>query len=142
MKLTTLSTLGILATALAALAAPAMANELDHAAGSAPQALIVREDASGNREVFKANPQGQVTDAAAAEKVATQFATEANRIAQVMPSSELDRSASSEAWYSWYSPYYSGSYYYSYQSYNYSWNYYPCYSWNWSSYRYYYYSWY
>lgn len=134
---------GTVALAIASLyaAAPATAGELDRAVSSAPQGLIVRVDASGNREVFKAELSAPVASDAVAAKVAAQFATEANRVSSLAPASELDRSSSSEAWYYWPSSSYLGGYSYSYWSYGYSWNYYPCYSWNWSNYSYYYYYW-
>jgi hypothetical protein len=117
---------------------PAVAGELDGVTqGSAPQGLIVRVDASGNREVFKAG--GAVAnDADAAQAVAT-FVKNENLIAHVASASELDRSSSSEAWFFWPgSSYYGYSYWYA----NYSYNYWPCYRWNYGYYNYSYYRWY
>ena len=120
------------------LAAPAFAGELDRATAGAPQGVIVRVDASGNREVFKADLSAKVASDKTAQDAVTKFINADNRIAKVSPSTELDRTSSNEAWYYWNNPNYYSSYY-SYSYYNYSYNYYPCYNWNYSNYSYYYY---
>jgi hypothetical protein len=130
--------MAIVSTLLATSAVTASAGELDGTT-AAPHGIIVRVDANGNREVFKADMAARVASDKSAADAASQFVTDANRVAQVTPASELDRTSSTEAWCYWYAPSYYGSYYYSYYSYNYSWNYYPSYSWNWYNYSYYYY---
>ena len=139
-KLITLGTLACLAGLMAA--TTAFAGELDSAVSSAPQGLVVRVDAQGNREVFKADSAAKVTSDATAEAVAAEYAVAAHQVAKIAPASELDRTTSSEAWYYWYAPTYYGSYYYTYWNTGYSWNYYPCYRWYWQGYNYFYYYWY
>jgi hypothetical protein len=116
----------------------ASAGELD--AIGAPQGLIVREDAQGNREVFKADVAAPVTDSKSAEFALKSFVKPENLIKAVKPSSELDQTTSEGAWYSNYNNYYYSSYYYSYYYSSYSYNYYPCYGYSYGGYSYYYYS--
>jgi hypothetical protein len=122
-------------------ATAASAGELDSSAPVAPQGVIVRVDASGTREVFKANVTTQVSSDQAAAAAVSQFVSTENAVAKVSPASELDRTSSNEAWYYWYNPSYYSSYYYSYSYSNYSYNYYPCYNWSYGSYSYYFYNW-
>ena len=133
--------LGSLAIALTSLnfGTAAQAGELDQGGVSAPRGLIVRVDASGNREAFKADYAAKVSDDSAAAEAAAEFAHDQNRVTPVAAAGELDRTSSSEAWFYWSAPTYFGGYTYSYWNYGYSWNYYPCYRWNWGSYSYYYY---
>ena len=140
----TLFTFLILASSAFSLATATatFAGELDNTVGAAPQGLVVRVDASGNREMFKADMTTKVTDEATAADTNTRFVKNENRIAKVAPASELDRSTSTEAWYYWYAPSYMGSYYYSYWSSSYRYTYYPCYNWYARGYSYYYYYWY
>ena len=116
----------------------ASANELD--AIGAPQGLIVRQDAVGNREVFKANFDQAVTNTASAKLAVEKFVTAENLIGAVQSASELDQTSSQGAWCSNYNNSYYGSYYYSYY-YSYSYyNYYPSYGYSYGGYSYYYYS--
>lgn len=120
----------------------ATAGELDRVQ-SAPQGLIIREDAQGNKEVFRDNG-AKVTDAAALEKAVSNSVVEGNKIAKVVKESELDRTTSSEAWFwgwGWGYGYGWGNYYgYYYGGYaNY---YYPAYWGGWyGGYRYSYWCW-
>jgi hypothetical protein len=118
------------------------AHELDNSPAVTP-GLIVREDAQGNREVFKASGATQVENAETAAAANASFLTEANRIADVSPGTELDRASSSESWCYWYAPSYPGYYYYTYSTYRYGnpyyVSYYPTYYYNAYGYRYYYY---
>jgi hypothetical protein len=133
---------------LLACAAPAMAGELD-ANTHFSHGLIVRVNAQGAREVFKADVTSQVETADDAVAANAKFLKDANRIAQVSPGSELDRTSSSEAWFYWYAPAYTGYYYYTYNyvapavayypAYTYSIAYYPTYTINAYGYQYYYY---
>ncbi len=125
--------------ALASLTAlSASANELD--AIGAPQSLIVREDALGNREVYKADVTAPVADAQSAKLALQTFVVPANLLAAVANSSELDQTTSNGAWCSNQNNNYYSSYYYSYY-YSYSYyNYYPCYGYSSGGYSYYYYS--
>lgn len=121
-------------------AAGAMASELDAPApADVPNALVVRVDASGKREVFKANLKAAVkSDEAAQEALAA--VADANRITP-KAGSELDKTSSQEAWCYYYNPYYYGSYSYgySYAYYGYSYWYRPTYSYCGGAYSYYYY---
>jgi hypothetical protein len=129
---------------LALASASAFAGELDrNPSASVPRGVIVREDAAGNREVYRSDLEAApTTDAAAAEAVAIAVNPE-NRIANVIAGTELDRTSSTEAWYCWNTPYYYGGYNYAYTySYYYAntfYNYQPFYNWYGYGYRYYYY---
>ncbi len=114
-------------------------DELD--AIGAPHGLIVREDAKGNRVVFKANVEKAVKSDASAEAALATFVTPENKLAKVDATSELDQTSSNGAWYygyyyypTYFSPYYY-SYYYSYSYYNY----YPSYAYYYGGYNYSYY---
>ena len=112
----------------------ASASELDQPANR-PNALVVREDAAGRRDVYKVDLDSKVvTDDAAL--AATSRLNDSNRVAAT--NGELDRTSSTEAWHYWYNYGYS-SYYYSYSYYSYSYYYYPTYSYYWGGYRYSYY---
>ncbi|MGK5082779.1 hypothetical protein WDW37_05685 [Bdellovibrionota bacterium FG-1] len=142
MSLTKIGTLTMFILSTLGAASVFASSELDRTSAAAPHGLVVRKDASGTVEFFKADVSAKVNSDAQASEAATQFAKDENRIAKVAPSSELDRSSSSEAWYYWYAPSYIGSYYYSYWRAGYTWNYYPSYSWYSRGYSYYYYYWY
>jgi len=125
---------------LSAFSMASYASELDPTPAR-PNSVVVREDAQGNREVFKADLTDAVTtDAQAA--AALQVLTDANKVT-VLPGSELDQGSSQEAWYYWNYGYgygyngYSSYYGYSYRGYSYY--YYPTYSYCYGSYRYWYY---
>ena len=119
----------------------AHAGELDNSPAFT-HGLIVRVNAQGAREVFKADLAAQVENASDAVAANTQFVTEANRVAHVVAGSELDRTSSSEAWCYWHAPAYYGGYYYTY-NYGYAYNigYYPTYYTGayYGGYQYYYY---
>jgi hypothetical protein len=125
-----------------ALSVPALASELDGSPSGAPRGVIVREDGQGRREVFRADLAAPTTDDEAATAAAVATRPE-NLIANVRPSSELDRASSTEAWYSWYNPYYYGGftyqYAYSYWYSNTNFFYRPCYNWFGYGYHYSYY---
>jgi hypothetical protein len=129
----------------------AQASEFDNEIPSAeeigaPAALIVREDAEGNRSVFRADKlpkklKSKKARLAFAKKIA---ADEANLVETPETASEFDSSSGREAWSWGYYP--RGGYYYNYwyySSYSYSYynyySYYPTYSYSWSGYRWYYY---
>ena len=122
-----------------ATAVAAQAGELDRTGPAVPQGLIVRVDNSGNREVFKAQGTNSVTDAATAADSASTFVQAENKIATVVPASELDQTSSDGAWYYWYNYSYSNysSYYYGYNYYGYNYYYRPCYNWYNAGYNYY-----
>ncbi len=126
----------------------AQAHELDRVQ-SAPQGLIVREDAQGNKEFFRDNGTVKITSEAAAAELAKTAAVDSNKIAApAIELSELDRTTSNEAWfyywgagwgwggYGWGYPSYYGLYYGGYYNY-----YYPAYAWGWGGYRYSYWCW-
>ena len=118
----------------------AQATELDPTPVSVPQEIVVREDASGNREVFKVADQIGVSDVTSAVAVVENYVTAENKVSAVVAEGELDRVSSTEAWYYWgYSNWY--GYNYSYNYYGRSYNYRPYYSYNYLSYNYYYYRW-
>lgn len=108
------------------------ATELDPV--SPAQEIIVREDAQGNREVFKVSSKLGVEDAASAEAAIKSFVTTSNKVNNVVPASELDRVTSTEAWYYW-------GWNYACNWYGYSYYYRPYYNWSWGHYNYYWYRW-
>lgn len=139
------SLLMLAATVGVMLATTANANEWDRV-NAAPQGLVVRIDAQGNREVFRADAPKATTEEAAQE-IAKTAVDEANKISDIKVykrESEYDAPGiTKEAWYyywgwGWGSYYY--PYYWGYYGYYNSW-YYPSYYWNWGGYRYGYYCW-
>ena len=120
----------------------AFGGELDPNAPLAPQGLIVREDALGNREVFKAGFAQAVTDSQTAERAVADYIKSENLVANVRQGGELDQTTSQEAWYCWYNPYYSYGYYYSNSWYGSYYSYYPSYNYWYGGYNYSYYYWY
>jgi len=127
-----------------ALATSAMASELDPVV-ALPGALIVRENAQGQQEVFKAGDVAVKSDADALAAIA-KFATKDNRVsnlAQSQSAGELDRVSSDESWCFWWSgsSYRTYSYhsYSSYSSYRYVNYYYPSYNYSYGGYSYSYY---
>lgn len=123
------------ALALSVFGLAAHANELDPVA-SLPSALVVRESADGQREVFKA--QAVVTNDAQALQAAQALRTE-DKIS-VKNGTELDQTSSQNSWCYWRNPYYSYGYYYGYYSSGYSYYYYPTYAYyGYGGYSYYYY---
>lgn len=143
----------IFAAALALAGFAAFAGELDLPNGQKlPQGIVVRVDANGNEEVFKADG-AKVTNDASAKAVVDSFVKVENKIAISSAKGELDQGSSSPAWFwggrGWGCGYYGygcggyynyGGYYYNYYGYNY--NYYPCYGYNYGGYGYRYYYWY
>ncbi len=124
----------------------AQATELDPKPAQRPSALIVREDANGQRVVFKSD----LSTAVNSDEAAVQALAKLDASKQVATrSSELDDGSSTEAWYSYYgSTYgygynygYNYNYYYGYRPYGYynTYYYYPTYSYYYGSYRYSYY---
>jgi hypothetical protein len=124
------------ALALAVVAFGAQANELDPTPAQRPTALVVRTDAAGKSEVFKADLVASVANDAQA-LAAAQSLSDANKV-QPKLGSELDNDSSSEAWYYW-GGYYGYSYAYSYRSWGYNYYYYPTYSYCYGPYTYSYY---
>ena len=130
----------VLGTILTIAGAHAQVGELDPQV--APEELIVRVDAQGNREVFKVVAKSNVeNDQAAAEAVAS-FVKAANKVSTVVAESELDRVSSTDSWYYCYNPYFSYGYNYGYSYYGYNYYYTPYYSYNYGYYNYYYYRYY
>lgn len=119
---------------------------LVQAAGNPPKGLLVREDAQGNRVVFRADEAAKVSNTQDAEKAIQALAVDANRVTPVAKD-ELDQVTSQEAWYYYYYPtypsygYYPYGYYYNYSCYWYGsyYNYYPYYYYPWGGYSWYYY---
>lgn len=110
------------ASALILGAVSASANELDPVAPNAPEALIVRENAQGEREIFKAGLKAEVNDAAAAKKAVENFVTNDNRVQDIQQGTELDQVSSDDSWHYWY------DYSYSYRPYSYTYYTYNCYN--------------
>ncbi len=128
---------------------PAFSSELDPVAVAAPQGVIVRVNADGSQDVFKAELKNGVvdTDAAAIDALKANI-KDANKLESVVPSNELDQVSSDNSWYSWggydrgysrgyrsgysdgYRDGYRSGYYtgYSYSYSGYSYSYYPSYS--------------
>ncbi len=103
-----------------------------------PQEIIVREDASGNRQVFKVSDKKEVSDADSAIKAIDTFVTAENQVTSVLAENELDRTTSTEAWYYYYTPrWYGYNYGYYYGGYNYYYR--PYYNYSYGYYNYYYY---
>ncbi len=123
-----------IAFALAATFSTAQATELDQVHGAAPQGLIVRTDAQGNREVFKAS--AEVANQAAAEQLAPALTTTENKVQDVKAQSELDRESSNEAWFYYWNNW---NWCYGYNYFGYTYYYRPVYNWYWGGYNYYYY---
>lgn len=119
--------------------AVAQATELDPVNQQIPSEIIVREDASGKREVFKVEAKVNVTDSQSAEQVIEKFVKSDNKVSEIVLESELDRSSSTEAWYYWGWGNYGQNYGYNWYGYNYYYR--PYYSYNWGYYNYYYYRW-
>lgn len=122
-----------LLTALALFACVSVhATELDPA--TAPNEIIVREDAHGNREIFKVNSHVNVNDKASAAEAIENFVVADNKVTSVVRHGELDRTSSTEAWYFWNNWYGCnwGGYPVYYQQY---------YSWNYGFYNYFWYRW-
>lgn len=106
----------------------------------APEGILVRVDAKGNRVVVpatleKENPSESDIKAVAEELIAKQDALEVKKLSK---GSELDDESSTDSWYWYWNPY-SYNYYYNYYGWNYT--YYNYYSWYNYGYRYYYYRW-
>ncbi|HXH76184.1 MAG TPA: hypothetical protein VNJ08_14535 [Bacteriovoracaceae bacterium] len=123
------------------LSASVQATELDPSTANIPQEIVVREDAQGNREVFKVAPKANVGDADAAVAVVENFVKASNKVSTVVAAGELDRTSSTEAWYYYYNfnVGYNYGYNYSYNWYGSNYNYSPYYSYNYGHYNYYYY---
>jgi hypothetical protein len=119
--------------------ASVQATELDPTPVGAPNEIIVREDASGNREVFKVAQQVGVTDDEAAIAVIENYVTADNKVETLVAESELDQVSSTEAWYYWGRNWY--GYNYSYNWYGHIYHYRPYFSYNYRSYSYFYYRW-
>jgi hypothetical protein len=130
----------LIAACAAFASAGAFAGELDNVSG--PQGLIVRQDAQGNREVFKAALSTNVASQAQAAQAIVEFVKPENQISSVQVGTELDQATSINSWYCGYNPYYANygyysyAYYYGYNQYSY---YYPYYGYNYGGYNYYYY---
>jgi hypothetical protein len=141
MKMTQFSSLFAIIAVTSVAQAYAGQGELNPAPAQVPAGIIVQVDAQGNAQVFQNNDSTVVSDAATAQAQVAAQVTPANQIANVLPVSELDRTSSNEAWYSWYNPgyypYY--SYYYGYNYYGYTYTYAPYYSYYYGGYYYHYY---
>jgi hypothetical protein len=108
----------------------------------APEMLVVREDAQGNRVLLAVEeaPKSLKTEnekralIEQAEKMNLEiFADEGG--AEGSGPNEFDEATGTPAWYYWYYPRTNYSYWYSWGRYSY----YPTYSYNWGRYRYWYY---
>jgi hypothetical protein len=144
-----------LALFLAFTASAVQASELDPGTPGSPvpQGLIVRINADGVADVFRAAGTESVTDQTSAAAAAAVFVQPANQIQNVKPLSELDKVSSDGACYYWprygfnrgYGGYGNGfgcgnNYGYYWGGYNYYYN--PCYNWYSGGYNYYYYYYY
>jgi hypothetical protein len=109
------------------------AQELDPKVVLVPE-IIVREDAQGNREVFKVSEKVDVKDATDAVNAINSFVKPKNKIAKVILASELDQTSSTEAWYFW-------GWNYGYHWYGTNFWYQPYFNYNFGFYNYYYYRW-
>ena len=115
------------------------AGELDPKPTQAPEGLIVRVSSQGQREVYKAELQTVVNDAASASQATTAFVNSAHQIKVIIEGGELDHVSSVESWYNWYNYYNPYHSYYGCNWYGNSYYYYPSYNWYNSGYYYYYY---
>jgi len=136
----------VLATVLVGL--NVFASEFDPKTGEllAPQALVVREDADGNRVFLTVEKAPAELKSEKDMQKLAQAAEEANESivaneggAEGSSPSEFDKTTGTPAWYYWYYPnnnyYRHNPYYYSYGCYSY----YPVNYYGWGGYRYYYY---
>lgn len=105
----------------------------------APQEIIVRVDAQGNREIFKVAVKSDVKDDASAASVIATFVKAENKVDASISLGELDQTTSTDSWYFYYNPYYSYGYNFGYNYYGYNYNYRPYYNYNYGNYNYYYY---
>lgn len=118
--------------------------ELDPSIAAIPSEIIVREDAHGNREVFKVAEKSDVSDAKSAIEAINIFVKADNKVSTVVAESELDHVSSTEAWYyffnnSWFG--FNYTYNYGYNFYGYNYYYQPYFYYNYGYYNYYYYRW-
>ncbi len=123
------------------------ASEFDPRTGEliAPEVLVVREDAQGNRVVLTLDQAPAALETEADLRHVARSAEKANKPvnpreggAEGSAPSEFDASTGTASWYYWSYPRYRYNYYYSYGCYSY----YPVSYYTWGYYRYsYYYRW-